>query len=56
MKYKFDDLVSIMAKLRKECPWDKEQTRETLRPYLIEETYEVLEAIDKENVENLKEE
>ena len=56
MKYKFDDLVSIMAKLRKECPWDREQTRETLRPYLIEETYEVLEAIDGRDPEKLKEE
>src|SRR5438477_2129062 len=44
----FDDLVAIMARLRGPggCPWDREQTHATLRPYLIEETYEVLEAID----------
>jgi tetrapyrrole methylase family protein/MazG family protein len=41
-------LLSIMARLRGPdgCPWDKEQTLHTLRPYVLEETYEVLEAID----------
>lgn len=38
--------VELMARLRRECPWDAEQTHESLRPYLIEETYEVVEAID----------
>ncbi|TMI87313.1 MAG: nucleoside triphosphate pyrophosphohydrolase [Bacillati bacterium ANGP1] len=44
----FDDLVAIMARLRGPggCPWDREQTHATLRPYLLEETYETLEAID----------
>jgi len=48
-KYKFYDLVEIMKILRSEggCPWDREQTHESLKKYLIEETYEVLEAIDK---------
>jgi tetrapyrrole methylase family protein / MazG family protein len=43
-----ENLVSIMARLRGPdgCPWDREQTLKTLRPYLLEETYEVLEAID----------
>ncbi|HYS83121.1 MAG TPA: nucleoside triphosphate pyrophosphohydrolase [Anaeromyxobacteraceae bacterium] len=43
-----DRLLSIMARLRGPggCPWDREQTLATLRPYLLEETYEVLEAID----------
>jgi MazG family protein len=43
-----DRLLSIMARLRGPdgCPWDREQTLETLRPYVLEETYEVLEAID----------
>jgi MazG family protein len=43
-----DRLLAIMARLRAPdgCPWDLEQTLETLRPYLLEETYEVLEAID----------
>lgn len=47
-KYDFNDLLEIMEKLRSEngCPWDKEQTHESLRIYLIEETYEVLEALD----------
>lgn len=55
---KFQDLVNIMAKLRGPdgCPWDKEQTHETLRQYLLEETYEVLEALDQKNHKNLKEE
>jgi len=41
-------LLDIMARLREPggCPWDREQTLETLRPYVLEETYEVLEAID----------
>ncbi|MGI5907385.1 MAG: nucleoside triphosphate pyrophosphohydrolase [Christensenellales bacterium] len=48
-RFGFDALVAIMDRLRGEggCPWDREQTHETLRQYLIEETYEVLEAIDR---------
>lgn len=51
-------LVKIMAQLRGEngCPWDREQTHLTLKPYVIEETYEVLEAIDGGNPDKLKEE
>lgn len=47
-RYEFKDLLEVMAKLRGEngCPWDREQTHESLKRYLIEETYEVLEAID----------
>ena len=46
---RFEELVGIVARLRGEggCPWDRAQTPETLRPYLLEETYEVLEAIDR---------
>ena len=53
-----DDLVYIMAQLRGEpgCPWDKSQTHETLKPFLIEEAYEVIDAIDRKNEEDLKEE
>ncbi len=42
------ELVRIMARLRAEdgCPWDREQTHETLKPYLIEEAYELIDAID----------
>jgi tetrapyrrole methylase family protein/MazG family protein len=45
---RFLELLSVMARLRSEegCPWDREQTRKTLRPFLVEETYEVLEALD----------
>ena len=47
-KYDFNDLLDIMSRLRAEngCPWDREQTHESLRIYMIEETYEVLEALD----------
>src|SRR5687768_8898634 len=43
----FESLLSIMSRLRSEggCPWDREQTRESLKPYLIEEAYEALEAL-----------
>ncbi len=56
--YDFDDFKKIMEILIGEngCPWDKVQTHETLRQYLIEECYEVLDAIDKKDAENLKEE
>ena len=57
-KKRFDDLVDIMARLRGAdgCPWDRRQTRETLRPFLIEETYEILEALDREDDQGLREE
>jgi tetrapyrrole methylase family protein/MazG family protein len=47
-KYDFNDLLEIMARLRAEngCPWDREQTHESLRIYMLEETYEVLEALE----------
>ncbi|MBU1206087.1 MAG: nucleoside triphosphate pyrophosphohydrolase [Proteobacteria bacterium] len=52
------DLLAIMARLRGPlgCPWDREQTEKTLKKYLIEEAYEVLEAIEMNNPEELKEE
>ena len=43
----FDELLEIVAKLRVECPWDKEQTHESLAKHLIEESYELLDAISK---------
>lgn len=46
-RYSFDDLVEVMARLRMGCPWDREQTHRSLIPYLIEETYEVVEAIEE---------
>lgn len=52
----FDDLVNIVKILRKECPWDKKQTHESLKDHLIEESYETIEAIDREDFEELKKE
>ncbi len=51
--YSWDDLVEIMARLRMGCPWDREQTHRTLVPYLIEETYEVVEAVESSHLEDL---
>ncbi len=52
------DVIDIMATLRgpEGCPWDREQTPESLKPYLLEEVYEVLEAIDGKDPVHLKEE
>jgi len=50
---KFSELLNIMDKLRQECPWDKKQTAESLRQYLLEETYEVIESIDNQNWQEL---
>jgi MazG family protein len=46
----FDDLVAVVARLRSEggCPWDRAQTWESLRPYVLEEAHEVVEAIDRD--------
>lgn len=58
MSDRFDELVQLMAKLRAPdgCPWDRKQTHESLKPYLLEETYEVLETIDKQDEPKLREE
>src|SRR5215472_1296340 len=47
------DLVAIMDRLRRECPWDARQTHESLAPYLLEETYEALEAIERHDLAEL---
>lgn len=54
----FEDFQQIIARLRAPdgCPWDRKQTHLSLRPYLLEESYEVLEALDQENSEHLVEE
>ncbi len=49
----FSQYLEIIHKLRKECPWDKEQTHESLRSPLIEETYEVVEAIEDKDPKHL---
>lgn len=57
-KYGFDDLMTVVRILRGEggCPWDREQTHTSIRNDFIEETYEVIEAIDTENSTLLREE
>ncbi|HIJ94915.1 MAG TPA: nucleoside triphosphate pyrophosphohydrolase [Desulfuromonadales bacterium] len=57
-KTTFDQLLAIMRRLRAPggCPWDAEQTHESLTRYLLEETYEVIEAIDEKSPQHLKEE
>ncbi len=49
-------LLDVMDKLRSECPWDREQTFDTLRNNTIEETYELADAITDKNMEGIKEE
>ncbi len=52
----FARILKIMDELREQCPWDRKQTFETLRPLTIEETYELSDAILKGDMKNLKEE
>lgn len=56
--YGLNDLIKIMKRLRGKdgCPWDAKQTHESLKPHLIEETYEVLEALDEVDMSLLEEE
>jgi len=55
---KFQQLVELMARLRAPggCPWDREQTYDSIKPYTLEETYEVLDAIDRRDWKDLAEE
>jgi tetrapyrrole methylase family protein/MazG family protein len=55
---KFDELVRLMAKLRSQngCPWDRLQTHKSLLPYLLEESYEVIDTVELKNDKKLKEE
>lgn len=52
----FQRLVDIMKRLRKECPWDRKQTPQSLRQYILEEAYESVEAIDNRDWDELKKE
>lgn len=56
--YTFGDLVNIIAELRSDhgCPWDRKQTYESLKTCLLEETQEVIDAVDNKDMENLCEE
>jgi MazG family protein len=53
---KFKELYEIVKRLRLECPWDKEQTNDSIKANTIEEAYEVVEAIDDKNYDELKKE
>lgn len=52
----FNDLVEIIKILRKECPWDRKQTHQSIKDNLIEEAYEAVDAIDQNDFEELKKE
>ena len=58
-KYDLDDLKTLMKRLRSRdngCPWDIEQTFDTIKPHTIEEAYEVADAIERGNMDDLKDE
>jgi MazG family protein len=52
----FSSLVRIMQILRKECPWDREQTHESLKDLMVEEVYEAIDAIDRKDFDDLRKE
>lgn len=51
---KFNEFVDIVKRLRKECPWDREQTNDSIKHSTLEEAYEVVEAIDNNDLDELK--
>ena len=53
---KFSELIKIVARVRSECPWDKEQTHDSIKAATLEEAYEVVEAIDDADMNELKSE
>lgn len=52
----FEDLVELVSILRRECPWDRKQTHESIKDNLIEEAYEAIEAIDNQDFDEFKKE
>ena len=52
----YERLLAVVRVLRRECPWDREQDHQSLRVCMIEEAYEVAEAIDQQDMDNLDEE
>ena len=52
----YDRIVALMARLRSDCPWDREQTFETIAPYTVEESYEVMDAVERGDMADLKNE
>jgi MazG family protein len=55
-RYTFAQFIDITKRLRKECPWDREQTHASIRHSLIEEAYEVVEAIDHHKLDDVRKE
>lgn len=57
-RYSFEDLIGIMARLRAPdgCPWDREQTHQSIKEYFLEEVYEFLEAVEEGSVPHMREE
>ncbi|MEX0721828.1 MAG: nucleoside triphosphate pyrophosphohydrolase [Balneolaceae bacterium] len=53
---KFEDLVELVSVLRKECPWDRKQTHESIKDNLIEEAYEAIDALDHQDFNEFKKE
>lgn len=53
---KFNEFVDIVKRLRKECPWDREQTNDSIKHATLEEAHEVIEAIDNNDADELKKE
>lgn len=56
MSQALPELVALVERLRRECPWDREQSLSTLKTFLLEECYETLEALDSESPERVREE
>ena len=50
----FEDLTWVMTRIRQGCPWDRLQTHDSLRRYLLEECHEVLEALDRRDPQALR--
>ena len=53
---KFNEFVQIVKRLRKECPWDREQTNDSIKAATVEEAYEVVDAIDNKDYDELRKE
>jgi len=56
MKKNFEEIYKLIEKLRKECPWDKSQTLSSMKKEILEEIYELYDAIERKNKEKIKEE
>ena len=55
-QYSIENLLDVMSELRNKCPWDQKQTFDTLKKLTIEETYELVDAIDKKKYDDIKDE